>query len=443
MSNPSYVRSTDGSDADNGSTWALANATLAGATADIVAGDTIYCSQAHTETQSSPMTVTFPGTAASMNKIIFASDAAEPPTALATTGSVSTTLTNSMTFNGSFFWEGGTISCASSTGSAVMNLAPSDNCYQVYNNVDFVIGTTSTSARILVGVSTSATETRAELNDCTYKFAATAQGLGLTRTVRISGGSIDNAGSKPSNLIATIPAGSLDCIIERFDASNCATTFNWCTSSPTASGRLLIIDCKAPASWTGDIVSGSIGNVAFRAEAYNLDAGASNYKFWIRDYYGSIIQETTIVRSGGATDGDTPLSAKMVTNSNAAYPGGKLRSQPVSIRYDSSGASITATFELVTDNVTLTDADFELVATYLGNATDDLGFKASSAPALLTAASNLTTSTATWTTTGLTTPVKQKVSVTFTPQQEGVIVFELALMKPSTTVYVDIQPTIV
>jgi len=34
MANPGYVRSTDGSNADNGSTWALANADLAGAMAD-------------------------------------------------------------------------------------------------------------------------------------------------------------------------------------------------------------------------------------------------------------------------------------------------------------------------------------------------------------------------------------------------------------------------
>jgi hypothetical protein len=41
MANPGYVRSTDGSDADNGSTWALANATLAGAMTDAAAGDRI------------------------------------------------------------------------------------------------------------------------------------------------------------------------------------------------------------------------------------------------------------------------------------------------------------------------------------------------------------------------------------------------------------------
>ena len=57
---------------------------------------------------------------------------------------------------------------------------------------------------------------------------------------------------------------------------------------------------------------------------------------------------------------------------------------------------------------------------------------ASSAPAdPLAAAANITTSTATWTTTGLTTPVKQKIAITFTPQMKGYfrIVFKVAKAK--------------
>lgn len=442
MANPGYVRSTDGSDADNGSTWALANATLAGAMTDQTTGDTIYISQAHAETQATSMTITAPGTAAAMNKIVFADDAAEPPTALATTGSISTTGGSNLTINGSFVWYGGTVNCATGTTNQSLSLAQGDGNFQTFIGTAFTIGTSNTSARIAISTATSTVESRCELVNCTFKFASTSQGFTLTRSVRISGGSIDGAGSKPANLIATAPAASLDCIIERFDASNCATTFNWCTSSPAASGRLLIRNCKAPASWTGDIVSGSPAHPTFRAEAYNLDVGGSNYKFWIKDYYGSIIQEATIVRSGGATDGDTPISAKMVTNSNAAYPSGGLRSQPVAYRHNASGSSVTVTVELVTDGVTLTDKEIKLEAQYLANSGDNLSAIADTAAAFFASASNLTSSSATWTTTGLTTPTKQKLTATFTPQQKGVMVFTVVLMKASTTVYVDIQPTV-
>lgn len=442
MANPGYVRSTDGSDADDGSTWALANATMSGAITDSAAGDTIYVSQSHAQTQATALTLTFVGTLASRNKIIFGDDAAEPPTALATTGSISTTGTSGITIAGSLHWTGGTISCGTGAGNVSLTVASADNNYQSYAGTTFVIGTTSTAARFVCGSNTSTVETRVDFRDCIWKFGSTSQGWSLYRTVRVFGGSIDNSGSKPATLIVVAPTISLDCVIENFDASNCATSFNWCAASPVAPGRILLRNCKAPSGWTGDLVSSSISHPCFRVEAYNMDTGASNYKFWIRDYFGSVIQETTIVRSGGASDGDTAMSAKMVSNSNAGFPGGGLVSQPIAMRLDSSGSSVTATVELVTDNVTLTNKDLSIRVLYLKNSGDTLGGSATSEPSVVASATNLTSSSVTWTTTGLTTPVKQKATVSFTPQQEGVAVIEVTLYKASTTVYVDIQPTV-
>lgn len=71
-----YVRSTDGSDADNGTTWALAKATLAGALNVATAGDTIFVSDNHAETQASAMTLSSQGTAASPVRILCADDSA-------------------------------------------------------------------------------------------------------------------------------------------------------------------------------------------------------------------------------------------------------------------------------------------------------------------------------------------------------------------------------
>ena len=51
-------------------------------------------------------------------------------------------------------------------------------------------------------------------------------------------------------------------------------------------------------------------------------------------------------------------------------------------------------------------------------------------------AGNQTTSTETWTTTGLTTPVKQQLSVTIIPAEKGPIYCKVHLAKASTTVYV-------
>ena len=442
MANPGYVRSTDGVNADTGATWALANADLTGAIADAAAGDTIYVSQSHAQTQATALTLTFPGTNASPNKIIFGDDAAEPPTALATTGSVSTTGTSSLTLNGSFSWHGGTVSCGSSTTSSTLSIAAADTNFQWYYSTAFVIGTTSTSARIAIGVTTSTVETRAELVNCSFKFAATAQGLNLARSVRIYGGSIDGAGSKPSALIATAPAGSLDCVLERFDASNCATTFNWVASGAAASGLLRLVNCRVPASWTGGLIAGAINNPSFRVDALNLSNGAQSYGRWIEDYYGSILTELTVIRTGGASDGTTGVSWKMAAN-NTVYPFGALESPPMDLFFSTSDVSVskTITVEILTDSATAlldTDVCLELVAQ--DSAGSPLGSHQTTQPTNpITAGSTLTSSSATWTTTGLTNPQARKLSLTVTPAYEGPAMAVVRVYK-AQTIYVDPQP---
>jgi hypothetical protein len=54
-----YVRSTDGNNSDNGTTWALAKATVAGVAAIDAAGDTIYLSQDHNETTASSVSLSW------------------------------------------------------------------------------------------------------------------------------------------------------------------------------------------------------------------------------------------------------------------------------------------------------------------------------------------------------------------------------------------------
>lgn len=99
-----YLRSTDGNDADNGSTWALAKATLAAAITAAGAGGTVYMSQAHAESGS---TITLDGgTAASPTVVLCVNDGAAPPTALATTGSIATTTSGAITINGFLYIYG-------------------------------------------------------------------------------------------------------------------------------------------------------------------------------------------------------------------------------------------------------------------------------------------------------------------------------------------------
>jgi hypothetical protein len=60
----------------------------------------------------------------------------------------------------------------------------------------------------------------------------------------------------------------------------------------------------------------------------------------------------------------------------------------------------------------------------------------------LTTPAAQTASTATWTTTGLTTPNTQKLEVTFTPQKKGLVQARVVLAKASKTIYVDSKLTV-
>ena len=74
-----YVRSTDGLNTDTGATWALAKANLKDMAAASAAGDVIYISQAHAETNAAATTITMPLTVVNPCVVIGANDSSEPP----------------------------------------------------------------------------------------------------------------------------------------------------------------------------------------------------------------------------------------------------------------------------------------------------------------------------------------------------------------------------
>ena len=154
---------------------------------------------------------------------------------------------------------------------------------------------------------------------------------------------------------------------------------------------------------------------------------------------GSIKSETTIVKTSGASDGVTPLAWKMVTTANAEYPLLPLESGETTFWNDTTGVAKTLTVDIIHDSLTaLKDDEVWLEVQYLGTTGFPLGsfINDCKAGALTTAAAQ-TASTATWTTTGLTNPNKQKLEVTLTPQEKGYYIARVNLAKQSYTIYTD------
>ena len=182
---------------------------------------------------------------------------------------------------------------------------------------------------------------------------------------------------------------------------------------------------------------------------HNCDSGDTNYRLWAENYKGSIKSETTIVRTSGSSDGTTSLAWKMSTSANAEYPTIVLYSPERAIWNETTGSAKTLTVEIVHDSQgagsgsKFQDDEIWLEVMYLGTSGFPLGTWITDAKAdVLATAANQADSSVTWTTTGLATPVKQALSVTFTPQEKGHFIYRIAMAKASKTCYVDPMATV-
>jgi hypothetical protein len=437
-----YLRSTDGSDSDNGSTWALAKATLAAALTAAGAGGTVYVSDNHAETQNTAMTLTSPGTAAAPVTVICVNDSGnpQPPTARLATATVTTTSTSHMTFNGFAYVYGITFNVGTAAGSSQMQLGTGTPFWWKFEQCNLnIISTNSAGAGILVGqTNASATDDHVvELINTTVRFSATAQAIFLYANLRWVGGSLNAAGSLPTVLIrpGSVPGVKADLIGVDLSAAGSGQAL-WLASS-TKPSFLTMKDCKLGSSVA--ISSGTIaGQGGAEAHVVDSDSADTNYRYYRESYLGTIQHETTIVRTGGASDGTTPIS-RVMESSAAVKVICPLVSDPIVMWNETVGSSVSVEIETVTDNVTLKDNECWVVVEYLGTSGFPLALVASDANSepILSSGSNQASSTVTWTTTGLTTPVKQKLGVTFTPQEKGTIRAYVVLAKASTTVYFD------
>lgn len=433
-----YVRSTDGSDADNGSTWALAKATIAGAAGIDAAGDVVYVSSSHNESPATAQIWAWAGTLASPVRILSVDDSAEPPTTYSAGAQVSCQDNLTIANTGAVTIAGLELKCGFGVSTSKnMTMSPGVGVTIFLRDCVLRCETTNVTSIIQVGGNNG----YVEWEDVDVKMNGTAHRIDVSSGNFIwNGGALLSGSITASTFFGAVAVGST-VRISGLDLSNASSSVNLFNST----NRQVSVICRnirLPASWSGSFYSGTPG-VGSRFEFYNCDVGDTNYRLHVADYFGTIVSETTVVRSGGASDGVTPLAWKLVSSSTVAYRYYALSTPEIVADVTSTGSSLTATVEIITDNVTLTDAECWLEIQYLGTSGYPLSSFASDAKSdLIGSASNQATSTETWTTTGLTTPVKQKLSVTFTPQEAGFVHAVVKLAKPSTTVYVDPKLTI-
>ena len=198
--------------------------------------------------------------------------------------------------------------------------------------------------------------------------------------------------------------------------------------------------CKLHASVT---VAASVDFQGAIVSIVNCDSGATNTRNELWEFQGKLTTETTIVRTSGASNG-TPYSWKIVTTGTSGHIN-KLGNafECFSIPFfNTTLTSQTVTIEMISDGVTFNNDEVFMILDYLGSASFPLGSQVnnSNLDNVITTPTAITTSTATWTTTGLSSPVKQKLQTTFTASMTGLVIIHIYIAKISSTLYIDPIP---
>lgn len=430
-----YVKHT-GSNTAPYDTWAKAATTLATAMGAAAAGDTVFVASTHVETQATAMSMTGNGTLAAPIRILSVTEAS-PPTTVTAGASISTTVGGTITLPNSTHIEGVVFDAGSATSAASLNFAsPSTSVGTTTTIRGATLRNNSANSANRVAFGTVASNViggKYLIEACAFRFAhagASLQGNG--GELRFVGCNIEDGGTA----ITTLYRGQTgnqksQAFFDACDFTNAATSVTL-AGTMGAGASATFKNCKLPSGWTGTLAANLYAGA--RASMYNCDSGNTNYRMQIAEYHGDIYSETGIYRTGGASDGTTPLSWRMVTNANALKDSLPLMSDEIVVWNDST-TSKTLTIEIAQEGGTaLKDDEVWVEVQYLGSA-DTLGSVTTDRKVnLLAAGVDQTTSTVAWV--GFTSATKQRLSVTFTPAKAGPIFARVYLSKPSTTIYV-------
>lgn len=457
-SQPTFVTSVGSTTTDNTVTWTTRNCTTwDNATtehrrlfniADVPTnGDIVYIGKAHAETSSAAVSIAYPTASSTPIYILCIDDTGSPtsPTTLATTATIATTGASNFTMSGMAYIYGIKFTAGSGANAAHLQIAyTSVNSNLLLDSCLLEIaGTTSTNTIKFGAVITARSWVR--LVNTPLKFAATGHSVDFAHGDFVWESTASAIqGTVPTTLFNSASAsyGGPRAVVKGVDFSAMGSGNSMVKLGTFHSGSFHFYDCRlgASAAWTTGTAPGS---GSFTIRSINCDSSSANYRVYSNAGGGVLTDESTLVMTGGASDGATPLSWKIVTDANATWAAPFI-SLPVQIWNDTTGASKTATVEFLHDSATnLTDAEVWIEVEYLGSSSYPVATTISDRKSgFLTTAADQSDSSATWTTTGMTNPNTQKLNVTFTPQMKGFIIARVFVAKASKTLYVNPQITL-
>jgi hypothetical protein len=427
----SYYVYSGAAGAGTGANWANAFTTLTAAFSGKAAGDIFYVAHNHAESTAGAVTLTSPGSITSPCFVYCVNSAGSvPPVSadLRTTATVATTGANTLTFgNQTTYFYGLTFTGSNGANSQGISAATTQSLF--FEACALRKGGTASGGSTSLFFSNG---------NGVYRFKNTTFQFGNTNDGLTFGGNVLWQDTASAITGATIPTSMIELapgvvVIEGVDLSalgSGTTLFR----ADTEKNATLLKDCKLGASVT--IAATPTAPLA-RRDLIRCDSGDTNYRTERYDYTGTLTTETTIVRTGGASDGTTPISWKVITtaNSERIYP---FEVFPISIWNETTGSSVTVTVECrgaATPNIDEVWMDVE----YLGTSGFPQGNFATSGHAdLLATGTACTSSSESWG--GSTSSFKLVKAIT--PQEKGPITVYVKIAKVSSTFYIDPKITL-
>lgn len=412
-------------------------------------GDRLYQTTEHDETVAAALSWTYNGTAAAPIEHYCVDGGVAPPMADTwypnnTLGiqwivpanfnkKIATTGANNITLGGYAMIYGPEFAAGSSSSTADLVLGNGSAGALKFVSCKLGFNNTSGSSRI------QATQplTEVTIENCQFTFLSGSQQLNLNggnvkmkNCLRV----VDPNGNTPSTLIGS--SGNLVSTLEINGANFAVGSAMTVIAAGVNCPRLVMRNIRRNANVTM-AATPTVPAYGDR-DVILVDSALTNYVQERTSYYGTIVQELTkVARPTGAADETNTISWKMVSSANTSWTG-TLKSFPITSRRQEGQFAIMAEIDVLTDGVTLDDHDIWVEVEYLGSDLSPLSMVNSSRalhPNELTV--DLPTSDTVWITSGLSSPVKQKIQVSVAPSADCYVRLTVHLARASTTVYVN------
>lgn len=276
-------------------------------------GQSLFIGDDHAETQAASMTITSPGTLASPVNFYSIDHTGAVTLAagtLKTGAAATTTSTSNLTLNGIGLYVFG-LALTAASGANTNNL---------------ILGSTSTGSLVLdsctlrkastTGNSCAIGQANASevvLVNTTWQFGAVGDSLSVVGNLTWKATASAIAGATiPTSLFTGNTNGLV--VIDGVDLSALATQTVIAAAANT--GHFLLNNCKLA---SGTVISGTPTSPACQIDAICCDSAGTRYQKYRNRYAGILIPETTIIRTGGASDGTTGTSDKITTTANSKW----------------------------------------------------------------------------------------------------------------------------